>query len=195
MKGRNIMDIPGQQLRLSAGCILVAEPFMADPYFKRSVIFLADHNEKGSFGLILNKPIPLKLSEALESAPEFAGSLNLGGPVERSTLHFIHRYGPQLPGTVEVAQGVFWGGDFATVKRLMNEGTLHEDNIRLYIGYAGWSAGQLMDEMGRNSWIVAPTDQKYLFNQEPDDLWRCVLRDLGGPYDVLATFPEDPRLN
>lgn len=195
MIGPNILNIPGQRLKVRPGCLLIAEPFLADPYFRRAVVLLADHNDKGSFGLILNKPIPLALSDALDNAPNFDGHLNLGGPVERNTLHFIHRVGDKIPNSALVCEGIYWGGNFDRAKELMSRGELTEADIRLFIGYSGWGAGQLDKEMKEKSWIVAEPKEELVFSPEPEQLWPEALRDLGGPYTVMSTFPEDPRLN
>lgn len=195
MIGRNILNLPGQKLTVKPGCLLIAQPFLADPYFRRAVVLLADHNEKGSFGLILNKPIPLALSDALENAPDFDGHLNLGGPVERSTLHFIHRVGHRIPDSAHVCAGIYWGGNFDKVKELMRNGELSDGEIRLFIGYSGWGAGQLDKEMKEKSWIVAEPTENLVFSPEPEQLWPDALRELGGPYTIMSTFPEDPRLN
>lgn len=195
MKITDIFEVPDQLIPARSGRLLIAEPFMQDPYFKRSVVLLTEHNESGSFGLILNKPIPMYLHEAVDNAPEFDGKLALGGPVQKETLHFIHRKGEQIPGSMEIMEGVFWGGDFETVKNLMREGELTPTDIRMFIGYAGWSKDQLDTEMEGKSWIVSSANSDLIFSEKPKDLWKRILSKMGKPYQYMTSLPEDPRLN
>lgn len=195
MEIADLFQIPEQKMRAKAGRLLVSEPFMQDPYFKRSVVLLTEHNERGSFGLILNKPIPMYLNEAIENAPSFDSKLALGGPVQKETLHYLHLLGDRIPNSTEVMDGIFWGGDFESVKDLIVTGELQPNNIRLFVGYSGWAEGQLDHEMKSKSWIVAHADKDVLFNQKPENLWEEVLKGMGSPYDYLIKLPEDPRLN
>ncbi len=191
----DIFKVPKQRIKAKAGRLLLSEPFMQDPYFKRSVVFLTEHNEKGSFGLILNKPIPMYLNEAVEDAPVFDSRLGLGGPVQNETLHYLHQKGDLIPNSVEVIEGVYWGGDFETIKKMMLSDELQPNDIRLFVGYAGWDEGQLKKEMDTQSWIVGKADKKLLFNEEPESLWSEILNTMGHPYSYMVNLPEDPRLN
>ncbi|MDB4655405.1 YqgE/AlgH family protein [Flavobacteriales bacterium] len=182
-------------MKAKAGKLLISEPFMQDPYFKRSVILLTEHNENGSFGLIINKPIPMYLNEAIENAPVFDSQLSLGGPVQKETLHYLHRLGNIVPNSTEVMDGVFWGGDFDTIKELIEAGKIQPGDIRLFVGYAGWAEGQLDSEMKSKSWIVAKAEKKLLFTEKPENLWNSILENMGGSYAYMVNLPEDPRLN
>jgi putative transcriptional regulator len=191
----DIMRIPDQRLYVKAGRILLSEPLMNDPYFRRAVIYLAEFNENGAFGLIINKPIPMFLNDAIANAPRFDMKLGLGGPVENQTLHYLHRMGTTVPNSIEVADGVFWGGDFNTIKSLIASGDIGLNDLRLFVGYAGWSAGQLEEEMERKSWIVAPGSGELVFDTPRETLWHTIMQRLGAPYSFMTNLPEDPRLN
>jgi putative transcriptional regulator len=121
--------------------------------------------------------------------------LYLGGPVEQNTLHFIHRLGNEIEGAIDIGNGIFWSGDFDQVKALVNIGKIAEDDIRLFIGYSGWSAGQLEGELKQNSWIVSDIDASLIFETPNKNFWREVLKRMGGEYKVLSNYPTDPRLN
>lgn len=168
---------------------------MQDPYFKRSVVLLTEHNANGSFGLILNKPIPMYLNEAIENAPVFDSKLALGGPVQKETLHYLHLLGHRIPNSTQVMDGVYWGGDFETIKELIATGELNPNNIRLFVGYSGWAEGQLDSEMESKSWIIARAEKELLFSTHPEKLWSSILEKMGSPYDYMVKLPEDPRLN
>lgn len=195
MDVNDLFKIPEQRIRAKAGRLLISEPFMQDPYFKRSVVLLTEHSDNGSFGLILNKPIPMYLNEAIENAPLFDSRLALGGPVQKETLHYLHLLGDRIPNSTEVMDGVFWGGDFDAIKELMLSGELQPGNIRLFVGYSGWAEGQLNSEMESKSWIVASAKKDLLFSEKPELLWSSILESMGTPYNYLVNLPEDPRLN
>lgn len=181
-------------MSVGRGKLLIAEPFLGDPNFERSVVLLCEHNEQGSFGLVLNQTSNLHLDDVMENVyGEFP--LYIGGPVEQNTLHFIHRLGDQIEGAVDIGNGIYWSGDFEEVKTLINIGKISENDIRLFIGYSGWSAGQLADEMNRNSWIVSETDAHFIFDTPANQFWRAILKSMGGEYKVLSNYPTDPRLN
>jgi putative transcriptional regulator len=195
MEIEKLFEIPDQKLPVKAGRLLLAEPFLQDPFFKRSVILLTEHNERGSFGLIINKPIPMYLHEAIENAPTFDSKLALGGPVQKETLHYLHRLGDRIPNSTLVMDDVYWGGDFEVIKELITTGELNQDTLRLFVGYAGWAEGQLDHEMESKSWIVNNAERKHLFSDKPEELWNEILQGMGNPYHHMVKLPEDPRLN
>ena len=136
------------------GHLLVAEPStLGDISFNRSVVFLAEHNSEGSVGFIMNKPLSYTIEDLV---PEIEASFVVynGGPVEQDNLYFIHNTPKLIPNSVEIADGVFWGGDFEITKNLINEGKLTKNNIRFFLGYSGWSAHQLEQELKENAWLV-----------------------------------------
>lgn len=177
------------------GILLIAPPVLEDPNFRRTVVLLCEHGEEGSFGLILNRPLDLQLSDVMEEIVVYDDTINLGGPVHRNTLHFLHRYDEALPDAITLPNGVQWGGDFDTLRALMESGDIDSDDLRFFVGYAGWSPGQLEDEIEAGGWILAESSKEAVFADEPSKLWRAVLRKMGGQYAVLANFPDDPRLN
>lgn len=177
------------------GTLLIAPPMLQDPNFRRTVVLLCEHNDEGSFGLILNRPLDVELNDVLEDFLPFDDQLGLGGPVQRNTLHFVHRREDLIPESIELPNGVHWGGDFDTIKTLLQSGNLSNDEIRFFVGYAGWSPGQLDDEIDNDGWIVTEPTTDAIFPEDPSTLWRAVLRSMGGEYAVLANFPDDPRMN
>ncbi len=177
------------------GVLLIAPPMLSDPNFRRTVVLLCEHNPEGSFGLILNRPLSLHLGEVLDGVDAYAEPLFFGGPVQPNTLHFLHRYGDLVPEAVGVVDGVAWGGDFEVMKTLIEaEGPTARD-LRFFLGYAGWSPGQLDEEIRQGGWFLSEAGGEDVFAESPDRLWRSVLRKKGGDYAILANFPDDPRLN
>lgn len=177
------------------GKLLVSEPFMYDPNFKRSVILLTEHNEDGTIGFILNQQIEMDIQKTLDDFPEIDVPVYVGGPVSPDTLHYIHKAGDLLEDSVEILPGVFWGGNFETLKILIQNGEVETRDLRLFIGYSGWSPDQLEEELDEESWILTPASEDSIFKIEPEELWGEVLKEMGADYGMLANFPEDPHLN
>jgi len=178
------------------GDLLISEPFLPDPNFERSVVLLCEHNDDGSFGFILNKPSILKVDEAINDIEEFPEILYVGGPVEQNTLHFIHRSDNVLEGSQVVNEEIAWGGNYEQLFMMINTKTLDTSNYKFFLGYSGWAPGQLEAELEERSWIVAMNaSAKNVFEMEPDDLWRDVLKDMGGKYKIFSNYPVDPRQN
>lgn len=177
-----------------AGKLLIAEPLLPDPNFSRSVIFLCEHTEAGSIGFTLNQPTEYTLKDLL---PElYVNNLNIyqGGPVQVNTLHMLHRI-PKIPGSIEVAQGVFWGGSYEALKDMIWGNSYEPADLRLFIGYSGWGPGQLEKEMQEGTWLVADATEDVLFETRPDELWKKAVGLLGKKYQYLTNIPIDPQMN
>jgi len=178
-----------------AGRFLISEPFMHDLNFRRSVVLLVEHGDKGSLGFVLNRQLDITINEVVENLPPLSAPVFMGGPVEQSTLHYVHRLGEQPTGSRKVYEGVYWGGNFEELKEQIILGRVAPGDILFFIGYSGWSPGQLKDELERKSWIVAPEDPNFIFRDTYDDMWRSVLKTLGDKYRIISNYPVDPRLN
>lgn len=177
------------------GILLIADPFLKDPNFKRSVVFLCEHQEEGSFGFVLNRTYEYSLDELITGVEDLKIPVYYGGPVQMDTIHFLHQYPLQIPGGFKVADDIYWGGDFETAITLLRAGDLDITRIRFYIGYSGWSKGQLKDELQEKSWLTVAATRKLIFHKEINEIWRDALRHLGGDYELMVNFPIDPQLN
>ncbi|HEX8547818.1 MAG TPA: YqgE/AlgH family protein [Cytophagaceae bacterium] len=180
---------------LAKGKILVSEPFLGDSNFERSVILLCDHSEESSFGFVLNKPSIISLDSVIAGVKNYSDSIYVGGPVGQDTLHFIHRHDFALEGDREIAENVYWGGNFDQVKRLLLKNEIPSEDIRFFLGYSGWGEGQLQAEISQSSWIIGDATAEDLFDVPPEELWRVILKNMGGKYKMFANYPIDPRLN
>lgn len=178
------------------GKLLVSEPFMIDGNFKRSVVLLCDHTKnEGTVGFILNKPIEMKIDELVADFPEIEAQVYYGGPVSNDSLHYVHNVGDILDNSIEVSKGVYWGGDFEKLKFLIKNGLVKSHNIRFFLGYSGWSGGQLEAEMEIGSWVIANMDSNYIFKVAPKKLWEEILKNKGNVYSVIAQVPDSNILN
>lgn len=177
------------------GILLIADPFLKDPNFLRTVVFLCDHKEEGSFGFVLNRQYENKLGELI---PELEGNLlpvYYGGPVQMDTIHFLHQYPEEIPGGQEIVKGIYWGGDFEAAVNMIRNEEMDPNKIRFYIGYSGWGEGQLDSEMKEKTWLTVKATRKLIFHPEHDEIWKDSLKHLGGDYEIMANFPIDPQLN
>ncbi len=178
------------------GRLLIAEPsIIGDMSFNRSVILIADYNEEGSIGFILNKPLDYTLKDLLpETEAHF--KVHNGGPVEQDNLYFIHKVPLLIPNSIEISNGVFWGGDFDTVLSLIEEDKLTNADIRFFLGYSGWESQQLDDELESNAWIVSENIHKNnLIQKSCDSFWKEQMLELGGDYSLWSNAPENPSYN
>lgn len=183
-------------IKIKSGALLLAEPFMLDPYFKRAVVLLCEHEkEEGTVGFIINKQMDIKLNELIADFPEFDAKVNYGGPVQNDTLHYVHNVGNLLEDSKKVSNSIWWGGDFDKLKFLIESKLIQPSNIKFYIGYAGWSQGQLNEELNLGSWVVASGHANYLFKSQQEELWKQVMYNQGNVKSVISTIPEDISWN
>ena len=189
------IQIKTNDLSPSKGRLLISEPFMGDYYFGRSVILLAEHNEEGSFGVILNKPVSAKFNEVLKDFPDFDATMYLGGPVETDSLFYIHTLGEQIEGATEILDGLYWGGDIEVLKELILLKKIDSKDVRFFIGYSGWGAEQLNTELKRNSWVITRSSKKRVLSTDPMMMWEKFLSKMGDNYKYWNKFPIDPTMN
>lgn len=177
------------------GILLIADPFLKDPNFLRTVVFICEHKDEGSFGFVLNRPFENNLADLIPDAEGIDIPVFYGGPVQKDTIHFLHQYPTEIPGGMEVMDGVYWGGAFDKVVDLIRSGELDLSKIRFFIGYSGWGTGQLTDELREKSWLTVEAKTDLVFHQNSAEIWKDSLKHLGGDYEMLIHFPIDPQLN
>ena len=178
-----------------SGILLISDPFLKDPNFMRTVVFLCEHQEQGSFGFVLNRKYENTLDELVPDLEWYKLPVYYGGPVQIDTVHFLHQYPEEIPGSIEVIKGVFWGGDFDMLVQMIKKNIIDIDKIRFFIGYSGWSDGQLNEELTEKSWLTVKAIRKLIFHKNLEELWKDSLKQLGGEYEIMINFPIDPQLN
>ncbi|MBC7642990.1 MAG: YqgE/AlgH family protein [Flavobacterium sp.] len=181
---------------ISKGQLLVAEPaIIGDMTFNRAVILLADHTNEGSVGFIMNKPLKYFIKDLVPNLNSNFVIYN-GGPVEQDNLYFIHNIPDLIPKSIEISDGIFWGGDFDLTRKLINSGKINENNIRFFLGYTGWDSNQLEKEIELNSWIATQNIyQNKIFEKSSDNFWKEKIEELGGEYVIWSNAPENPSFN
>ncbi len=184
-------------LTLEKGRLLIAEPsIIGDVSFNRSVILLAEYANSGSIGFILNKLLDFTLNDLVPELTEKFKVYN-GGPVEQDNLYFIHKIPHLVPNSIEIATGIYWGGDFDTVCKLINAKKITENDIRFFLGYTGWDSDQLENEISENTWIVIENEARkdILKTSFSADYWKQKMVEFGGDYLIWSNAPENPELN
>jgi len=177
------------------GKILISEPFLPDTFFNRSIVFLTDHTPQGSVGFILNKKLDLKMSAAVTGFDGWDEDINMGGPVAPDTLHYLHKLGNLIPQSVHITEDIYWGGDIDAVRELISLGKIRNSQIRFFLGYSGWSEGQLERELKEDSWVIARVKADIIMNNRGNDTWKRVLRSFKNKYRMWADFPDSPEMN
>lgn len=181
-------------MNIEKGKILTATPFLEDPFFRKTVVLLADFNAEGTLGFIMNRVTNLKLADLLEGI-HFDADIYYGGPVGNESVYYLHTLGDKLTDSVEILPGLFWGGSFEQLKTLLNTGAESEDRVRFFAGYSGWDAGQLEDEIEAKSWIVGKTKSREIMDIKPDEeIWRLKLK-ADSEYAIWSNFTDTPHLN
>jgi len=181
------------------GHALVASPYLTDPNFLRSVVYLLRHDEEGAIGLILNRPLQLTVGGLLEQLTgrkvENQRPMFCGGPVE----------GPLMllqACQQETVPSIYIASDQERITEICRRDSSADDEsaskYRVFDGYAGWGAGQLEDELRTGGWLLWEIPAEQLF-AEPEDLWHNAVRQIGR--DILAggidptKMPQDPAYN
>jgi len=177
------------------GRLLVSVPFLNDLFFGRSVVLLTEHNQLGSAGLILNKPLDTKISSAVKNFPEFDSKLFLGGPVENSALFYLHTAADRIPNSSKIFKDLYWGGDYEVLKSIIHDKKISPEEIKFFVGYSGWAPKQLNMELKHNSWVIAATTVKNIMAKNHKRIWEEKIKVSSKEYAVWSRFPVNPSLN
>ena len=193
----NIFKITHNNLLPAQGSILISEPFLQDAYFQRSVVLLVEHNTQGSMGFVLNKKTDLIVNTffpELEEYPEIP--IYLGGPVSANRLFFIHSLGDLIvPDSVKIKDRLYFDGDFEALKRYIQNGHSIEGKVKFFLGYSGWTEGQMGNEINKNSWVVSHAAKENVLLADGESFWKNSLEQLGSNYEAWTKYPKDPYLN
>jgi len=174
------------------GKLLVSSPALHDPNFRRTVVLIAHHDDDGAMGLVLTRPSDVAAVDAVPALEGLPGSdepVYVGGPVQPEALIVLADFADVEQAAVPIVGGVGFMPADAEPEELSIR------RVRLFAGYAGWGSGQLEAELAEPAWIVVPAEAGDPFAEDPDTLWREVLKRKGGKYSVMEHMPYDPNLN
>lgn len=181
---------------LQEGKILISAPLPRDIYFNRTIVLLVEHNQEGSFGIVLNRKLGITLKDVFKhnkkqkSIPIFHG-----GPVDMSNLFVLHSYGDLIEGSSHLIEDVYFGGLPSELLMSINDDVLDENLIRFFLGYAGWTKGQLESELEKKMWVVGQFQEKLLFHNDDETCWRMAVESLGKQYLSWLNIVKEPYLN
>ncbi len=178
---------------IKKGSLLLSEPFMEDPNFKRTVILITEHDKDGTLGLILNRPTIFTVNQMIGNFPHISAFMNYGGPIDPERLNFLHAYPDLISEGFEIIPNVYWNGNFEELKENVKAKKVLPQNILFFSGYAGWEYEQLKEEIKENSWIIC-NNYKDIFKANKY-MWKEILHEMGGENKLIAEFPTHPSLN
>jgi putative transcriptional regulator len=184
-----------QEFQSLKGQLLLDSGELRGSFFNRSVVLICQHDDQGALGLVLNQPGPNKVGEMLVAdLPDSIKELNLyrGGPVQPNAVSYLHS-DVFLPDS-NVMPNLSLGHSLEELVEI-GESFAPSQQVRLFVGYAGWSAGQLESELKRKAWLTHPASVELVFRADPTDLWNEILRAKGWKYRLIATAPEDLSFN
>ena len=192
-----VLDISFKnKLTPQKGRVLLADPFLADEYFQLSVVYLCEHSKAGSFGFVLNNYVDISINELNPNFPALKVKLSLGGPVETESLYFLHTLGHDLNESIELKNGIYIGGDFEQLTTVLTKEHFLDNKIRFFLGYAGWEARQLSEELKLHNWIVANVDNlDEIMSTRIEDPWTYFMNKLDPKFQVISKFPINPNDN
>ena len=173
------------EMKYGKGYFLIANPVLPDPNFSRTVVLLCNHNDDGSFGLVVNRSAELTANEVFSQHDFFKDEsckVFIGGPVSQTQVFYLCRSETPIPG---------WEVLEALTKQLRSP----TEDIRFYLGYSGWAAGQLAGEMEQKSWLPCKAKQDFVFGTPEQSIWPTVVRSLGKDYEYLLQAPVNPSMN
>jgi len=177
------------------GSILISDPFSDDVYFGRSVVLICEHNDEGTFGFVLNNYIDVNLHQLDDNFPNINARISFGGPVSKENLYYIHSFS-DITNTLEIREGLYYGGDFDEITDRIKNAKNPNKEIRFFVGYSGWSVGQLDEEIKNENWITANNiSTENIIDTKLDDLWRICLEKQGQRFQLMTKFPRNPMDN
>jgi putative transcriptional regulator len=184
--------------RYGKGSLLIANPVLPDPNFSRTVILLCNHDEQGSFGLVINRSVQLgatDLFSSIDILKSYNEKIYIGGPVSEEMVFYLYRSTKSIDDLDEVCPGVYFGSSLETLESLYLDISNPQQNIRFYLGYSGWSSGQLDGEMEQNSWLAQSAEERLVFLDQEDQIWSQSVNSLGEKYQYLTKAPVNPQWN
>ena len=177
---------------LKKGDLIIADPSIVnDIQFNRSIILITSSSiENEVVGLIINKILDYKLKDII---PEINIEFDVydGGPVNKDNLYYIHKQGHLIPKSIKINQQLFWSGDFETIVDLINSKKITSKDIKFCLGYTGWSAKQLINEVRDDNWIKCTKIKSEDIFTKMSNSWKKTMISLGGEYAIWSNTPEN----
>lgn len=194
----DFFKIQTNNIKPKTGRVLISEPFLDDGIFYRSVVLLTRYSpEEGAMGFVLNKLLPATHypKDIKEHYPDIEISLSYGGPVEMEKMFYVHTLSDdELPYSIEIMPGLYWGGDYGILKKKLRNKEISPSQVRFFLGYSGWSPGQLEEEIKNDAWIVGTITPDEVLTPD-ENLWQKILQKFELKYKLWARYPDFPFYN
>ena len=191
---KNIFKVNPTGIKLETGTVLISSPFMEDGLFGRSIVLITDCTDNnGAIGLVLNKATEIFINDVSENFPIENMPLFAGGPVQSERLFILHKYGKIIDDSVHVIDDIYWGGDKQQIEDYINQGLIEPSKIKFFLGYSGWAANQLKEELETESWIISDLSSSINILDSlngTDNLWKNFVLKFGDKYKKWLTFPK-----
>jgi putative transcriptional regulator len=183
------------QKEARSGVLLISDPFLKEEFFRRSVVLVCEHDDKGTFGFVLNHYLEDDLHQIDNQFPDIQARVSIGGPVDTTNLFYIHSFS-DIEHSFEILDGLYFGGKYEQIQELLINDETARQRIRFFIGYSGWAEGQLNDELAENGWIVADNiSLEDVLSTRDDEFWKHCLEKQGDRFKIIANFPINPEKN
>lgn len=168
---------------------------LGDAYFSRSVILITEHNELESTGFIINKSSQKTINDYFPSLNCFFTVFE-GGPVGLDKIYYLHTIPELISNSIEIADGIYWGGNFEDLLNLIKKNLIDKQQIRFFNGYSGWDKDQLNNELNQNTWIISKNYfKKEIFTTPSELIWKNYIKNLGIEYSLFYNSPDNPNFN
>lgn len=187
------------EMRVEIGTLLASWPDMLDPNFMHSVLLICQHADDGAYGLILNRRTEFTTMNLLpdhQVLGKLPFAVHMGGPVAPTNMQVLHTVPEAIPGGVPLTERLWLGGELDAVGDFIaNRNEDVSSKVCFFVGYAGWGAGQLDEELATGSWLPSPLAPEGVLGAGGDDVWRRVVRSIGTDGGDLENLPPDVRWN
>lgn len=177
------------------GDFLIAHPMLQDGYFKRAVIYLTEDNDDGSLGFVLNFKTEYLLRDLFPQIKNGNFPIFEGGPVSKDQLYYVHNLGKNLSESIQIKNDLWWGGDFFELAHMIDYGKVKSHNVKFFMGYSGWTAGQLKDELIQKAWFSNEGEAALVLQGDHKTMWGDELEKIKESYKVFSNIGFDPNLN
>jgi putative transcriptional regulator len=188
----DLLHIEPTGLTLGPGRLLISTPYFNDPFFNHSVVLLTDYEEEHTAGLIINRSLPHKVYDVVNEI-RVDDPIYFGGPVLTEAVFLLHSF-ESCPEASRLLPGVYVGYNPVLIA-VIEQHAIANLKSKFLLGYAGWSPGQLEDELRRNMWVVAPATQSLVFDTPADEIWHRAVQRLGKPYEHWLRIPKHIEYN
>lgn len=158
-------------MQIQNGTIIISTPALDNTFFEQAIILITESNSDGAVGFIINHSFPKNLNDLIEFKDAASLPLFHGGPVDEESLFFIHQEPNLITESTHIKDSIYYGGNFKTAVQMLNEKIITENDLKIFIGYCGWNAGELEAEIQEGSWLISHLHAEEVFKLNTQNCW------------------------